>query len=360
VRELRAAGRSGAAWYYSLYENLVLRGDHSMRVTSLRLTIAAVVIHLLTSNLALAEQNLRSRIEDIAAKHHGKVALFAQNFKTGETVVLDPDVPVPTASVIKLTILLEAMDEVRNGHASLDEKIVLKKGDQVAGSGMLGLMDTPMTLTLKDVLTLMIVVSDNTATNLAIDRLGIDKINAHTRDLGLKDTYLYKKVFRQPEGVVPADQPKFGLGKTTAREMAFVISRIGLCQLGTPEHRAVATDGALCDVMLGMLRSQFYRDGIPRYIEGLDSSESGSAIANKTGAVDAARSDIALIASKNGLIVISAFTYQNVDQSYSTDDEGDVTIAKLGQAILQAWSGNGLDSAAFLDARKPGYRNAAH
>ena len=91
-----------------------------------------------------------------------------------------------------------------------------------------------------------------------------------------------------------------------------------------------------------MLRDQFYRDGIPRYIEGLDSSESGSAIANKTGAVDAARSDVGLIASKNGLIVISAFTYENADHSYSSDDEGDVTIAKLSRAIVEAWSPAGL------------------
>lgn len=107
--------------------------------------------------------------------------------------------------------------------------------------------------------------------------------------------------------------------------------------------------------MLTMLRNQFYRDGIPRYIEGLDSSESGSAIANKTGAVDEARSDVGLVASKNGLIVISAFTYDNADHSYSSDDEGDVTIAKLSRAIVRAWSPEGLDDKAFAEARRPGY-----
>jgi beta-lactamase class A len=220
---------------------------------------------------------------------------------------------------------------------------------------VLGLMDAPLTLTLKDVLTLMIVVSDNTATNLMIDRFGLDKINAHTRELGLKDTYLYKKVFMQPMTPAPADQPKYGLGKTTPQEMAKVIEKIGLCQLGTAIHPSVASDAALCDVMLTMLRDQFYRDGIPRYIEGLDSSESGSAIANKTGAVDAARADVGLIASKNGLIVISAFTYDNADHSYSSDDEGDVTIAKLSRAIVAAWSPAGMDDTAFVDARHPGY-----
>jgi len=174
----------------------------------------------------------------------------------------------------------------------------------------------------------------------------------------LKDTYLYKKVYRAPVPPVPPDQPKFGLGKTTAREMALVIEKIGLCQLGTPSHPSVPSDAALCDAMLSMLRNQFYRDGIPRYLEGLDSSEQGSAIANKTGAVDAARSDVALVASKNGLILISAFTYENADHSYSSDDEGDVTIAKLGKAIVQAWSPSGLDVGAFAEARHSGYAKA--
>jgi beta-lactamase class A len=303
--------------------------------------------------------DLQSKLNAIAAQHHGKVALFAENLKTGETVQIDPDVPVPTASVIKLTILLEAMDQVRSRQASLDEKLVLKRDDQVAGSGVLGLMDVPLTLTLKDVLTLMIVMSDNTATNLAIDRFGLDKINAHTRELGLKNTYLYKKVFKPPVAPFPPDQPRFGLGKTTAREMAEVIEKIGLCQLGAVAHPSVPSDTALCGGMLTMLRDQFYRDGIPRYIEGLDSSEDGSAIANKTGAVDAARSDVALVAAKSGLIVISAFTYDNADHSYSSDDEGDVTIAKLGKAIVQAWSPEGLDASAFAAARHPGYWKAA-
>jgi len=315
-------------------------------------------LSLAVADSAYAQMSLQSQLNDLAAKHHGKVALFAENIKTGETAQIDPDVPVPTASVIKLTILLEAIDEVRNGNASLDEKIVLKKDDQVGGSGMLALMDVPLTLTLKDALTLMIVVSDNTATNLVIDRFGLDKINAHTKSLGLKDTYLYKKVYRPAVAPVPPEQPKFGLGKTTAREMALVIERIGLCQLGTATHPSTPSDAALCDVMLGMLRNQFYRDGIPRYLEALDSSEQGSAIANKTGAVDAARSDVALVASKQGLLVISAFTYSNADHSYSSDDEGDVTIAKLAKAIVQAWSPSGLDASAFAEARRSGYAKA--
>src|ERR1700735_1510462 len=191
-----------------------------MRFFSLRLLLTVA----LGSTGAWAQgapPSLPAQVQAIAAEHHGDVALFAQNLKTHETVAISPDTLVQTASVIKLTILYEALEQVRNGKAHFDDKIMLAKTDQVPGSGVLLFFDTPLQLTLKDTLTMMVVMSDNTATNLAIDHLGIENIDARIAKLGLKDTYLYKKVFTPSTGVaMPADQKKFGLGKTTAREMA--------------------------------------------------------------------------------------------------------------------------------------------
>src|ERR1700735_4896946 len=165
--------------------------------------------------------SIAEQVRAIATQHHGDVALFAENLKTHETVAISPDMPVQTASVIKLTILYEALEQVRSGKAHFDDKIMLTKADQVPGSGVLLFFDTPLQLTLKDALTMMVVMSDNTATNLAIDHLGIENIDARIAKLGLKNTYLYKKIFVPSTGVaMPADQKKFGLGKTTAREMA--------------------------------------------------------------------------------------------------------------------------------------------
>jgi len=82
------------------------------------------------------------------------------------------DLPVKTASVIKLGILLDAAEQVRAGHASLSEKLTLTHENQVPGSGVIGQLTAPLSLTLGDTLHLMVVLSDNTATNLAIDRLG--------------------------------------------------------------------------------------------------------------------------------------------------------------------------------------------
>jgi beta-lactamase class A len=307
----------------------------------------ALLLLLHISTLALSAQgsaDLQREITAIAAAHHGKVALFAENLKTGQTVGIHPDEVVQTASVIKLTALYEAMEQIREGKIHLDDRIVLKKSDQVPGSGVLLFFDTPLTITLKDALTMMIIMSDNSAANLVIDHIGLASINARIQMLGLKDTYFYKKVFQPAEGPMPADQKVYGLGKTTPREMAAVMRKIATCDLAEPGLPSTPHDGELCGVMLHMLTNQFYQDGAPRYIQGLNPSPTGNAIANKTGSLDAVRNDIAAISSRSGLLILSVFTYDNLDHSWTVDNEGEVTIAKLTKAIVTAWSPGGLIS----------------
>ena len=135
--------------------------------------------------------DLQARIDALTAARQqagkGKLALYAVQLGTGQSVAVDADRPVQTASVIKLAILYEAMVAVREGRARWDERITLKPGDTVGGSGMLHFFDTPLQLTLKDVLTMMVIVSDNTATNLAIDRFGIEAVNARMERAGAEE-----------------------------------------------------------------------------------------------------------------------------------------------------------------------------
>jgi beta-lactamase class A len=299
---------------------------------------------------AVSNSALRQELAGIASAHHGKVALYATQLNTGKSVGLDADAVVQTASVIKLTILFEAMEQVRAGKLHWDDKITLQPGDAVSGSGLLLFLDTPQTLTLKDVLTLMVVMSDNTATNLAIDKIGLDAVNARIAWMGLTDTHLYKKIGKPSTEPMPADQPKYGLGKTTPREMAEVMERIGLCALDGPGRLRIdgakpipASDAAICGVAIKMLRNQFYRDTIPRYLEKLDSTETGSGTATKTGSLNAVRVDVGIVAGKSGPMVLSIFTYDNEDTGWTVDNEGEVTIAKLAKAIVDAWSPSGID-----------------
>ncbi len=309
------------------------------------------VVAASAQNDAALTAKLQSQIDGF----HGKVSLYAHDLATGQTVSIDADEPVPTASVIKLGILYAALQQIRAGRAHFDDRLMLHHEDQVPGSGVLLFFDTPMTLTLKDALTLMIAVSDNSATNLVIDDLGLDAIDREISSpgpngLGLKNTWLYKKVYRPAEGPVPADQPEFGLGKTTAREMAGIMERFVTCNLGPAPavsgavsglSVAIPSDKDLCAAAMHMLKVQQDREMIPRYLEKLDTSEGDSAIADKIGALDHARNDVGAVFTKHGTIIISAFTHDNGDTSWTPDNEAELLIARMAQTIVSAWSPEG-------------------
>jgi beta-lactamase class A len=112
--------------------------------------------------------------------------------------------------------------------------------------------------------------------------------------------------------------------------MSEILESINRCDLG---------DKALCDKMLGILKNQQDRKGIPRYLESADTTVETSAIANKTGAEDDVRNDVGIVYTKHGPIVISAFTYDNKDQSWTVDNSAEVFIAKLARTVVDAWAG---------------------
>lgn len=301
---------------------------------------------------APASDKLTDSVSELARAHHGKVAVYAKNLRSGDVVALDADTPVQTASVIKLALLWEAMQQIRAGRAHWSDRLTLNKDNQTDGSGVLGFFDTPLSLTLKDVLSMMVIVSDNTGTNLAIDAIGLDATNRELARLGMKDTWLYKKIGKPATGPMPADQSRFGLGKTTAREMAGLMDRIVTCRLDDHAATPTAADREICNVALHMLRNQMYRDGAPRYLEAADTSETGSAIASKTGALDAVRNDVDAIATKNGIVILSIFTWDNADKSWTDDTEAYITAAKISKAIIDTWSPSGLDASLFDTASR--------
>ncbi len=306
---------------------------------------AATMLHAQTVAKPQPDPVLQGKVDGVIAAHHGKIALYAEQLNTGKALSVDADKPVQTASTIKLAMLWTAMREVALGHAAWDEKITLQPGEGVGGSGMLHFLDTPVTLTLKDVATMMVIVSDNTATNLMIDRFTTKRVDDNMTALGYDQTWLYKKVFKPAVGPMPEDQPNFGLGKTTPRQITMVMEKIGRCDLNLPRQPAVdqVKADAACKVAIEMLRNQFYRNTIPRYLETLDNTEQGSGIASKTGSLDATRSDVAIIAGKSGPIVLAIYTYDNVDKGWTTENEGERAIASIAKAIVESWSPAGIN-----------------
>jgi beta-lactamase class A len=294
---------------------------------TLRRFATLALICVFASSLSAAD--FKTDLEQMAAKHQGKVALFAKNLKTGETIAINADEPVQTASVIKLPVLIEAFYQAKAGKLDLAKRLNVTKEEQVPGSGILAYVQPDVTLSLLDTITLMMIVSDNTATNMTLDQVGIPNVNARIAAMGLKNTYLYKKVFRPAEGPMPPDQPKFGLGKTTAREMAEALESI---------HRCDLEDQVLCDRMIKIMRGQQEHSMVPRYIESEPGVPHPEWIADKLGALDDVRNDVALVMYKSTPIIISAFTWENKDQRWSHDNAAEILIASMARRIAEQWA----------------------
>src|SRR5216683_3216223 len=132
--------------------------------------IRSVACLLLLACSSFAADDLQQQLAQMAAAHHGKVALFAKQLKTGATVAVNADQPVKTASVIKLPIMIEAFAQAKAGTVHLEERLPLTAENQVPGSGILTYMKAGLQPTLEDAVVLMIDLSDNTATNMVIDK----------------------------------------------------------------------------------------------------------------------------------------------------------------------------------------------
>ncbi|MGH9414273.1 MAG: serine hydrolase [Terriglobales bacterium] len=298
----------------------------------LRLVLLAVAAAVMA---APAQSALQRKVNAMASSYAGHIAVYAQDLTSGATVALDADRPVPTASVIKVALMLEAMRQVKSGRLSLQQPLTLTQHNQVPGSGILRILTPGEHLSLRDTLALMMTLSDNTATNMVIDAVGLQPTNAFLAQIGLTNTHFYKKVFLPAVGPQPADQKQFGLGKTTAREMAGLLERIWRCQLGSRR---------LCREMINIMRDQQDREMIPRYLNDADASDGLSPIADKVGELDAVRNDVALIYTHRGPIVVSIFTFDNPDHSWTPDNRAQLFIGHLAQAIVHAWSPQGLAS----------------
>ena len=281
------------------------------------------------------DETLQNQISNYARHHRGKVSLFAKQLRTGNMVALNADVPVNTASVIKLPIMLEAMYQVKDKRVTFDDMLPLGKEDQVSGSGVLLLFHTPAEINFETAIVLMITQSDNTAANLVLAHVGRENVNRRLQMMGLQTTMSIRPISRPKEGDQSPELKPFGIGRTTAREMASVLESIERCDLA---------DQKLCARMIDILEHQFWRNCIPHYLEDADTTEVASHIANKTGSLDHVRNDVGIVYTKNGPIVISAFTYENIDTSWTPENEGELLIAKMAKTIVDGWAPDGLGS----------------
>jgi beta-lactamase class A len=265
---------------------------------------------------------LKHKLDSIADAHHGVVGYSVIDLDNNVRLSRRGDEKFPTASLIKVPILVTVYDLVAKGQLSLDDPITVLKIDQVPGSGVTQYLHNGAILTVRDAAWLMITISDNTATNLLLDRIIIRRVWNKMDSLGLHDTRVHSKSFLRVASIAMDSSVKYGLGVTTPNEMARLFELLA---------RGKAVNPASDSAMLDILEHNENNEKLQRYVYGVRS-------AHKSGETDQVRTECTLYYLRNR-IVACVLTKENVDQRYAVDAEAHLTIGRMGEAIVNAWGG---------------------
>jgi beta-lactamase class A len=279
---------------------------------------------------AVIDQRIQAAIQGFP----GSVSLYAENLDTGISYALRADAPVPTASTIKLPIMVELFAQASEGKLDWNQKLMLTDADKVSGSGVLTELSAGDALPIRDLMHLMIVVSDNTATNLILDRIGGNAVNVRMAQLGLKQTAVMRKIMQtrlfpdphatpHPEGVTDEGKKpgndQWGTGRSCPRDMGLLLEKL---------YRGELVSKAASAEMIGVLKRQHDHDGVGRDM-------TNTVIASKSGALDHLRSDVAIVYSAHGPIAM-AVTINNIPQvDYGADNPGNLLISKLSGILVE-------------------------
>src|SRR5260370_15058349 len=251
-----------------------------------RFRLATTLISLfLITNMAFAQapkapSELDARMRAEITPFKGKVSVFAKNLDTGQTYSYKGDERVRTASPIKVAVMIESFARVSEGRAKWTDQLVLTKAARYGGSGVLPELGDGLRLTLRDCVNLMMVVSDNTATNMVLDYLTTDSVNARMSSLGFKATRIMRRiggVGESREGKYP-NTNRFDLGATTPHEMAQILERL---------DRGESVNTASAKRMIELMKREQGRHAIARNAWDVT-------MASKDGALDRLRTWLAL------------------------------------------------------------------
>ncbi|HKO60273.1 MAG TPA: serine hydrolase [Pyrinomonadaceae bacterium] len=299
---------------------VVLIFPHSKLSKSVTIAMWLIAFAIVPSVVA-QQQSLEKRVAAEVAQFKGKVSVFAKNLDTGATVSFQGDEPVQTASTIKIAIMIEAFARVAEGKAKWTDELLLTKEKKVGGSGILFEFSDGLRLTLRDATTLMMVLSDNTATNLVIDTFGADAVNARMEALGLKETRLMRRVFgggESVEGKKP-ESKRFGLGRTTAKEMVTLVEKL---------ERGEIVSAAASKEMIDLMKREQGTNGIWRHRWRV-------AKATKSGALDALRSNVGIIYHPRGRIALAITCHEMPEVQWTVDNPALLLMNRLSEIVIE-------------------------
>ncbi len=230
---------------------------------------------------------MQNRLSAVADHLNGVMGYAIKDLTTGEAFYRNADTVFPQASSIKLTILLELLRQDQEGKISLDEKHTIRRSETVGGDAIIYMLgDGTVTMTWRDLATFMVVLSDNSATNILINRVGMGNVNAEIARLGLKETKLRRRMM-DLEAAQKGDE-----NVSTPREMMTLLEKV---------HAGEALDAA-------HTREYFRLLELPKSSEFHAALPETARIADKPGSLEAVRCDSGIVEISGHPVVISVMT----------------------------------------------------
>jgi beta-lactamase class A len=227
--------------------------------------------------------------------------IYMKSLETGDQIAVDADRQMETMSTIKIPLMIEVLEQVKAGKFKLTDKYTFAENDSQPGTGTIQRLDVGAVMTVKDLITMMIIVSDNTATEVLYRMVGgPDAVNARMQAMGLETT----RAMNVPSKWFPALRAaptteqfyrdgKSPFGYSTPREMGQLLEMM---------ERGTLVDKASSDLMLRIMRAQLYRTRIPRYVTGYT-------IPHKTGDfLPYVGDDVGVLEAPGKTIVLTVFT----------------------------------------------------
>ncbi len=252
----------------------------------------------------------------------GVLGYAIKDLTTGESFYRNAALVFPTASSIKLAVLLELMRQAQEGKVSLDEKHTVRRSETPAGDTepiLHFLGDGTVTMTLRDLATFMVVLSDNSATNILIDRLGMDNINAGTARLGLTETHLRRRM-------IDIEAARHGNENvSTPRELATLLEKVRAGQALDPAHTRQYFD------LLRLPKESLFHRALPASVS----------IADKPGTLDAVRCDAGIIELEGRPFAMSVMTTY-----LASNEEGERAVEEIAR-LAYAYFGRFSHSSAY-------------
>ena len=257
------------------------------------------------------DKRLQAKLEESIKGFNGDIGIYVKDLRTGKTISINADTIFPTASIVKVPILIGVMDKIQKGELNYDSTIVYKDSLLYEGSDILGSFKNDEKILLKKVMMLMLTTSDNTASLWLQGLAGKGtRINEILDSLGL----VYTRVNSRTPGR-ENNRTQYGWGQTTPKEMGTIFEKI---------YRNEIFSAAACDRMMRSLGRNYWDlneaiSQIPPYIE----------VFSKNGCVNAVRSEVLLVNAPHNPYIFCIFTKNNKDTQWTHENEAWTMARKI-------------------------------